>query len=176
MPGSSPTPRPSGQIDISTGLPTRETASPASVNPSPGRLALARRFAIEAARSLRDDRCEDVIIIDLRGRSQVTDYLIIATGTSERQIRAARFHVEETGAEIDFEVFRSNIKGEDTTWIVLDFVDVVVHLFTEETRAHYDLEMMWGDAPRVDWDGDGEADRRAADRNRAGLRPDDVLE
>ncbi len=172
MSASPPAPE---QIDASTGLPLRDEPS-ASVNPSPERLALAKRFAIEAARSLDGDKCEDAIVIDLRGRSPVTDFLVIATGTSERQIRAAGFHIEELADELDFGVFNSNIKGEDSSWIVIDFVDVVAHLFTEETRAHYDLEMMWGDAPRLDWSGDGEPDAGSEERNRAGLRPDDVLE
>lgn len=160
-------------IDAATGLPQRHIATASSINPDPARAEAARLLSIEAARSLFGDKCENVVILDLQGQSQITDFMVIATGTSDRQIRSAGFHVEELAKERDFNPYRDNLKAETTDWIFLDLIDVVVHLFEPEARAHYDLEMLWGDAPRVNW-GDGPNDP-TLDRNRAGLRPDEVL-
>lgn len=130
----------------------------------------AMSLAIEAARMLDDDKCEDVLVLDLRGHSQVTDFFVIGSGTSERQMRSAGMHVEEMGEGMGFALHRSNLKDREAKWLVLDFVDVIVHLFEPETRLFYDLEMLWGDVERMEWRRPGDGDR-----NRAGLRGDDVL-
>ena len=93
-------------IDAATGLPQRQIAHAASVNPDPERAEAARLLSIEAARSLFGDKCEEVVILDLRGQSQITDFMVIATGTSDRQIRSAGFHVEELAKDHDFSPFR----------------------------------------------------------------------
>ncbi len=108
-------------------------------------------FAIEAARLVRDDKCEDVVLLDVREYSQITDFIIIGTGTSDRQMHSVLQHVEDMGKERKMTAFRSNT-DDRSTWLLMDFVDVVVHLFEPNTRAHYDLEMLWGDAPRLEWE------------------------
>ncbi len=108
-------------------------------------------FAIEAARLVRDDKCEDVTLLDVRELSQVTDYIIVASGSSDRQMHSVLRHVEELGKGRNMPSFRSNA-DDRSTWLLIDFVDVVVHLFEPNTRAHYDLEMLWGDAPRIQWE------------------------
>jgi ribosome-associated protein len=130
----------------------------------------ARGFSIEAARLLADDKCENVLVLDVREFSQVTDFMIIATGTSERQMRSVLANVEELGRERGYPAFRSSDDAR-ATWLLADFVDVVVHIFEPNTRAHYDLEMLWGDAPHVAWERPGEAAR-----NRAGLKAGDRIE
>lgn len=111
----------------------------------------AKGLAIECARLVRDDKCEEVALLDVRGLSQVTDYLIIASGTSERQMRSVLQHVDELGSKHGYSSYRSH-SDDRSTWLLLDFVDVVVHLFEPNTRAHYDLETLWGDAPRLEWE------------------------
>ncbi len=111
----------------------------------------AKRFAVEAARSLADDKCSDVAVLDVRGRSQVTDFFVIGSGTSERQLSSAAQHVADLGDSSGHSLFRSNLRETRSTWVALDFVDVMVHVFMPETRLYYDLEMLWGDAPRVVW-------------------------
>lgn len=111
----------------------------------------ARRFAVEAARSLDDDKCADVLVLEVRGRSPVTDYIVIATGSSDRQMRSVASRVADIGPGHGHTLFRSNKDESAQTWIVLDFVDVVVHVFEPTMRSYYDLEMLWGDSPRVDW-------------------------
>jgi len=111
---------------------------------------IAQSVAIAAARGLDEAKCEDIVIIDVRHLSQVTDFIVIGSGTSDRQMRTAIQKAEDLVKELGQEVFRS-AKDPSATWIVLDFVDVVVHVFEPVARAHYDLEMLWGDGPRVDW-------------------------
>jgi ribosome-associated protein len=110
----------------------------------------ARAFAVDAARLCADSHCEDVLIFDVTGVSPVTSFIVIATGTSDRQIKSVADELAEFGAPHGFRRY-GNERDEHTTWLVADFVDVVVHLFEPATRAHYDLEMMWGDAPQVSW-------------------------
>ncbi len=128
-----------------------EPSTPKPPPRDPARAKAARAFAVEAARSLADDKCEHVMVLDLQGRSQVTDYFVIATGASDRQMRSAGEHVADMAGTHDFTLFRSNLREPSQTWILLDFVDVVVHVFAPEARAYYDLELLWGDAERVPW-------------------------
>lgn len=107
-------------------------------------------LATEAARLCSDDKCADVILLDVRGLSQITDYIVIGTGTSDRQMRSVLDHVEDLGTSLGFPVFRVS-RDDRAVWLLADFVDVVVHLFEPNARAQYDLEMLWGDAPKVDW-------------------------
>ena len=111
----------------------------------------ANQLAIDAARIARDDNCEDIVILDLRGISPVTDYFVIATGTSDRQLRSTCYSIARHGKNVDQKVWKT--AGEDKgDWIVMDFVDVVVHLFDDEHRDYYDLEMIWGEVPHIDWE------------------------
>jgi len=113
--------------------------------------AHARGLAIEAARTLRDEKCEDIVILDVRGLSHVTDYILLGSGSSQRQMASALKHVEERAEQMGYSAFGS-AADRDSLWLLADFVDVVVHLFEPNTRAHYDLEMLWGDAEHVPWD------------------------
>lgn len=110
----------------------------------------AKAFAIEAARTISDLHCTEVILLDTQGMSQVTDFIIIATGTSDRQICSVGDDVAKLARTHGFSRYGSE-QDPRATWLVVDFVDVVVHLFEPATRAHYDLEMMWGDVPRIEW-------------------------
>lgn len=108
------------------------------------------QFAIEAARVADDNKSQDVTIMDLRGRTSVTDFFVICTGTSDRQMRAVSDLIVEYGRKIGEKPL--SVTGYDTAhWILLDFVDVVVHVFTGPARQYYDLELLWGDAPRIEW-------------------------
>lgn len=111
--------------------------------------AVTRRFAVECAQCLRDDKCEDIMVLDVTATSQVTDYIVLGTGTSDRQMRAALDHLGEHARAAGFPPFGRSA-DDRATWLLADFVDVVVHLFEPGARAHYDLELLWGDAPRVE--------------------------
>ena len=96
----------------------------------------ARRLAVRLARVCAEQRCRDVVVLDLRRLSPVTQFFVIATGTSPRQMRTAAHYAAE---------------GGEARWILIDYIDVVVHIFSDEARAYYDLDLLWGDAPRIDW-------------------------
>lgn len=110
----------------------------------------ARDFAVAAARLVSDLHCEDVVVFDVTGISQVTNFIVIASGTSDRQIKSVGSEVADLGAQHGFDRYGSD-RDAASTWCVVDLVEVMVHLFEPATRGHYDLEMMWGDAPKVSW-------------------------
>ncbi|MFZ4575544.1 MAG: ribosome silencing factor [Phycisphaerales bacterium] len=138
------------------------TPKSAAATPSANQ-AEALAFAIESARLVRDDKCEDVVLLDVRQLSQVTDFIIVGSGTSDRQMGSVLKHVEDLGKTRGFSAFRTTT-DDRSTWLLADFVDVVVHLFEPNIRAHYDLEALWGDAPRIEWERPDQMNR-----DRAGL-------
>jgi len=108
----------------------------------------ARAFAIQAAQSLADDKCTDVVVIDVTGISPVTGFIVIGSGTSARQMRSALENIDELAHESGTRAFA--ISADDRAlWLLADFVDVVVHLFEPNARAHYDLEALWARGKRV---------------------------
>ena len=108
-------------------------------------------FAVEAARLLEDLHCTDVQLLDLRGISQVCDFILIGSGTSDRQMRSVADSVNDLAKEMGTARFRIN-NDPASTWIVVDFVDVVVHLFEPSRRGYYDLEDLWSDADRMEYE------------------------
>ena len=93
------------------------------------------------------------MLLDVRGISPVTDYMILATGTSPRQMRTVCDDVAEMAEQRGSRPFGQNgMEGE--SWMLIDFVDVVVHVFSQEARVFYDLDGLWGDAKRVEWNPD----------------------
>jgi len=115
----------------------------------PTDLIQSRQFAIDAARLLSDTRCHNVVVLDVTGVSPVTDFFVLATGTSPVQMKSACDDVQEMGEPRGF---RALTRAEDSgTWTCIDLVDVVVHVFNHESRAYYELDNLWGDAIKVDW-------------------------
>ncbi len=108
-----------------------------------------QQFVEQTAQLLEDRHCTDIVVLDVRKLSQVCDYVVIGTGTSDRQMKSVAGEVEDLGESLGHGAFRSN-RDTGVTWIVIDFVDVVVHLFEPNQRDYYDLEALWSDAPRVD--------------------------
>jgi ribosome-associated protein len=105
--------------------------------------------ALAAARVADLNRGRDIAIIDLRELTPVFDYFVLATGSSRRQLHAVSEEIDEV-LEKQFGDHRLGIEGyAESRWILLDFGDVVVHLFDEETRGYYDLERLWAGAKRV---------------------------
>ncbi|MCA3005746.1 MAG: ribosome silencing factor [Phycisphaerales bacterium] len=119
-----------------------------------------RAFAVSAAAALQEDKCEDVVVFDVTGVSSVADFVVIASGTSDRQMRTCVQHIKEKAEQIGQPVMRSSL-DDRTTWAVMDCSDVMVHVFEPNTRAYYDLESMWEEAARVDWATEHEAARVA---------------
>lgn len=93
--------------------------------------------------SLDDDKAENIVAIDLRGKSTIADYMVIATGRNSRQLAAMATHLDEKLTKAG--VGRVSVEGKNQgDWVLLDGGDVVVHLFRPEVRTFYALEKMWG--------------------------------
>jgi ribosome-associated protein len=106
--------------------------------------------AVELARQIADlivdKKGEDVVLLDMRERTIITDYFIICSGGSERQLKAI---IEEITTKIkeQHRVSPRRVDGDATTgWVLLDYGDIIVHAFSPETRAYYDLEDLWREA------------------------------
>jgi len=108
----------------------------------------ARAFAVAAAKLAAERHCSDIVVLDLKGKSQATDFFVIATGTSDRQMRTVADQVSDLAKKKGFGRF--GLAGyENARWILLDFIDVVIHIFDGEFREYYDLELLWGDAKKI---------------------------
>lgn len=108
----------------------------------------AREFALAAARVAAGRHCRDITVLDLKGKSPATDYFVIATGTSDRQMRTVADEICDEARKRSLMRF-GRAGYEQGRWILLDFIDVVVHIFDAEYRDYYDLELLWGDAERL---------------------------
>ena len=103
-----------------------------------------------AARVALDNEAKEVLLLDMREITPLFDYFVIATGRSGRQVRAIADEVEAL-LKKEFHDERRGTEGyRDSRWVVLDFGDLVVHLFDAAAREFYRLEELWADAPRVD--------------------------
>jgi ribosome-associated protein len=113
-------------------------------------VAEARQFAIECARLVANTRCHNVVVLDVTGLSPVTDFFVLATGTSARQMKTVMQEVEELAQQRRVGCLgRSGYEGE--MWMLCDMVDVLVHVFSQDARMYYDLDSLWGDAKKVEW-------------------------
>lgn len=101
------------------------------------------------AKVLDDRKASDLVVLDMERISLLADYFLLATGRTARQTKALMGYVDEAMSKEGFEPL--NIEGRsEGEWILLDYGDVVVHLFTPRQREYYNLERLWKDAPRMD--------------------------
>ena len=119
-----------------------------------------------AARAADDKQGSDIVALDVGGVLAIVDWFVITSAGNARQVRTIAEEVEE-------QVKRQSGDGplrvegmDDARWVLLDFGDVVVHVFLEEVRAFYELERLWSDVPRLDWAAPP-ADHTAVDHSRA---------
>jgi ribosome-associated protein len=128
------------------------TSSKASASGSPVRPSghdPARERALAAARVAGETRGTDVCVLDLRKVTPVFDYFVIATGSSRRQMHAMADEIEAVLKKDHKDRKRGGEGYEEGRWIVLDYGDVIVHLFDAEARGYWDIEHLWSDATRV---------------------------
>jgi ribosome-associated protein len=108
-------------------------------------------LAQAAAREAEDNRGQDVVVLDMREQTSIFDYFVIATGTSNRQLRAMSDAIDDV-LQKQFGHKRLSVEGyEDSHWILLDFGSVVVHLFDDKSREYYRLEDLWAGAKPMAW-------------------------
>ena len=107
----------------------------------------ADRLVGEIARLAADKKAIDVVELDLRGVLGYTDYFLICSGNTSRQAKAIHDGIFE-GLKHEHNTLPRRVEGASrANWILMDYLDVVVHIFTPETRAYYRLEDLWGEAP-----------------------------
>jgi ribosome-associated protein len=105
----------------------------------------SKNLALKLARLALTKKAEDIKILDLRELTTVTDYFVICTAFSDTQVKAVADAVMEGSKKIGERVWHKEGMTQKS-WVLLDFVDVVVHIFLRETRNFYSLEKLWGDA------------------------------
>ena len=112
---------------------------------------VVRHMAETAARAAAGMFAEDVVLIDLRELVSYTDYFVVASAETDRQVRRV---VEEVSERMNEEGYRPRSRryDEGSAWISLDYLDVVVHIFTDEARDYYRLESLWRSAPQEHWE------------------------
>jgi ribosome-associated protein len=108
------------------------------------------KILLEAAELASDRKALDIVALDLRGMVGYADYLLICSGRSDRQAKAIHDAIH-AGLKERHRLLPRRVEGfTEGRWILLDYLDVVVHVFTPETREHYRLEQLWGEAPHVE--------------------------
>ena len=111
-----------------------------------------RSLAIAAARAAADLKATDVVVLDVGAVLSITGYFVVVGASNPRQVRAV---VEEVEARIKTDLARSPVRSEgvrEQQWTLLDYGDVVVHVFLESVRDFYEIERLYMDAPRVEWE------------------------
>jgi ribosome-associated protein len=108
-------------------------------------LSLAKKVAV----ALQDKKALDVIVLDVRGKSDITDFFVLATGMSTTHIKSLPGYVNDEMAKAGIRPLRREGIIKDTKWSVLDYGFVIVHIFTKEMRDEYRIESIWGDAKKV---------------------------
>lgn len=125
------------------------TRTPASMSENQTRPAVTMPPVLERATALAADRkALDMLIMDLRGISNATDYFFVASGTSDMHVRSIAEHVID---ELKKEGHRpSHVEGlRSGRWVLIDYIDFVIHVFHPAAREFYQLERLWGDAPTL---------------------------
>lgn len=118
--------------------------SPQKQSPSPGEKALV------CAREAIQCRALDLVLLDVTGLSSFTDYFLICSGKSSRQVQGIADNLEEALAKAGIKPLGIEGRSEGH-WVLMDYADVVIHVFYEPVRHFYDLESLWSDARRVVW-------------------------
>ena len=103
------------------------------------------KFALASAQIADQRHCKDITVLDLRGKSPATDFFVIATNTSDRQGRAVADEICKCAKEKGLQRF-GQAGYQQGRWILIDFIDVVVHIFQKKIRDFYKLEELWADA------------------------------
>jgi len=110
-----------------------------------------RRVAVAAA-AASAKKADDIVALDVGDILSITDAFVITSATNTRQVRTIVDEIEKAMKE-HASFPPTSIEGlDDATWVLLDYGDFVVHVFLDETRAYYELERLWTDAPRIDWE------------------------
>ena len=112
---------------------------------------MPRTLAVRAARAAAEKQGRDIRVLEVADLIAITDYFVIVSGGTDRHVKAIGDAVEEELRKVEVKPIRR--EGErDLRWLLLDYADIIVHVFHEEDRAYYELERLWKDAPSVRWE------------------------
>ena len=115
----------------------------------------SKKLALICRKFAEHKKGENVVVLDMRQVSSITDFFVLTSGTSEPHLRAISDEIQDKLRE-DYGVRPRAVDGSaETSWIVLDYFDVIIHVMKRELRQHYDLEGLWGDALRLRGSGSG---------------------
>jgi ribosome-associated protein len=130
--------------------PARKKIAPSGGRPdAPAENPRAKALASKVGNVLLDKKAKEVIVLDVRGMTSYADYFVVASGESDRQVSAMAESVLTNLKETENGLRPIGHEGMETgQWVLLDYGEVVAHLFLDEVRAFYDLEGLWADAPR----------------------------
>lgn len=109
----------------------------------------SKKLALQCRELAENRKAENVVVLDVHEVSSITDYFVIATGTSEPHLRAIVDEITEKLSDDHGIKPRASDGSLQTAWIVLDYFDVIVHVMRPDVREHYKLEDLWGDVPQV---------------------------
>ncbi|MCJ7596506.1 MAG: ribosome silencing factor [Desulfobacterales bacterium] len=110
--------------------------------------------ALLCTKIIKERKAVNPILFEMAGLTSITDYFIVASGASNRQVQAISKHVMRRMREQGFRAY--GVEGEqEGHWVLMDYGDVIIHIFYQPVREFYDLEGLWTEAPRVEVDGDG---------------------
>ena len=141
-------------------LAPRRRVTPDDVTGAPGaepevqpkRVKRSKKLPADVARAVRaalDKKAQDVVVLDLRNTPAFTDFFILCSGLNPRQVKAIADAVDETLRELKLRA--AHTEGYDRSeWILMDYFNFIVHVFTPQTRAFYGLERLWGDAEKIE--------------------------
>ncbi|MBO8177602.1 MAG: ribosome silencing factor [Bacillus sp. (in: Bacteria)] len=108
-----------------------------------------RQLLLTAVNAADDKKAEDIVVLNMKGISLLTDYFVICHGNSDKQVQAIAREIKDKVEEKGYTVKR--LEGfDEAKWVLVDIGDVVVHVFHKDERGYYNLERLWGDAPIED--------------------------
>lgn len=123
---------------------------------------LAKRTIYLAKKLIKfalEKKAEDVVLLDLRKISPVADFFVICSGTTDVHVRAITDSIVDNCTKNKIDIY--HVEGEESLrWVLIDLVDVVLHIFQPEVRSYYQLERLWGDAPKKTYDTENEGAMR----------------
>lgn len=110
----------------------------------------SKEIAITCAKIADEKKALDIVILDVDKISSITDYFVICSAINGRQLHAIADEIDKQMKKIS--VVKFGMEGyREAKWVLIDYGDFIVHIFEKEIRGYYDLELLWGDAPKIEW-------------------------
>ena len=120
------------------------------INNSDKKILTSKKKAVLAAKCLDGKKASDIVVFEVTAVTSIADYFVIATADSKRQIKTCADYIEET---LSLKGIRSHhLEGiTNLEWVLMDYGDIIVHIFDKDSRLYYGLERLWGDTPKVEF-------------------------